>query len=128
MKKNIKKIGAVILIIAMLISAMGVLAACGNSSKGENGEVRVYSLGDYIDPDLVGAFEKATGIKVVLDTFDTNEEMYPVISKGSVDYDVICTSDYMIARLISEGLLQEIDFGNVSNIEKKRFLLIKILI
>ena len=64
MKKNIKKIGAVILIIAMLISAMGVLAACGNSSKGENGEVRVYSLGDYIDPDLVGAFEKATGIKV----------------------------------------------------------------
>ena len=99
MKKNIKKIGAVILIIAMLISAMGVLAACGNSSKGENGEVRVYSLGDYIDPDLVGAFEKATGIKVVLDTFDTNEEMYPVISKGSVDYDVICTSDYMDCKV-----------------------------
>ena len=116
MKKNIKKIGAVILIIAMLISAMSVRAACGSSSKGENGEVRVYSLGDYIDPDLVGAFEKATGIKVVLDTFDTNEEMYPVISKGSVDYDVICTSDYMVQRLISEGLLQEIEFGNVENI------------
>jgi len=116
MKKNIKKIGAVILIVAMLVSAMSLLSACGKGSTGENGEVRVYSLGDYIDPDLVGAFEKATGIKVVLDTFDTNEEMYPVISKGSVDYDVICTSDYMVQRLISEGLLQEIEFGNVENI------------
>ena len=116
MKKNIKKIGAVILIVAMLVSAMSLLSACGKGSTGENGEVRVYSLGDYIDPDLVGAFEKATGIKVVLDTFDTNEEMYPVISKGSVDYDVICTSDYMVQRLIAEGLLQEIEFGNVENI------------
>ena len=116
MNKNIKKIGSVILVIAMIVSAMSLLAACGNSSKGENGEVRVYSLGDYIDPDLVGAFEKETGIKVILDNFDTNEEMYPVISKGSVDYDVICTSDYMVQRLISEGLLQEIEFGNVENI------------
>ena len=117
MKRNIKKIGVMILIFAMLVAALGMLTACGKSASTDNGEVRVYSLGDYIDPDLVGAFEKETGIKVVLDTFDTNEEMYPVISKGSVDYDVICTSDYMIARLISEGLLQEIDFGNVSNIE-----------
>lgn len=116
MKKNIKKIGAVVLLIAIVVSAMGLLAACGSSSSGDNGEVRVYSLGDYIDPDLVGEFEKETGIKVVLDTFDTNEEMYPVISKGSVDYDVICTSDYMIERMIGEGLLQEIDFGNVANI------------
>ena len=42
--------------------------------------------------------------------------MYPVISKGSVDYDVICVSDYMISRLISEGLLQKYDAANIPNL------------
>ena len=108
-----KRIG-MIAIILVLGLALSLLSGCGGKS-GENGEVKVYCFGDYIDPDLVGAFEKETGIKVVLDTFDTNEEMYPVISKGSVDYDVICTSDYMVERLISEGLLQEMDPKNIPN-------------
>lgn len=104
----------VALICIMALALPLILTGCGGG--GDNGEVRVYSLGDYIDPDLVGEFEEQTGIKVVLDTFDTNEEMYPVLSKGSVDYDVICTSDYMVQRLIEENLLAEIDFDNVPNI------------
>lgn len=118
-----KKIFHVAISVSLVLATI-LLSGCGGSSNSENGEVRVYSLGDYIDPDLVGEFEEATGIKVVLDTFDTNEEMYPVISKGSVDYDVICTSDYMIQRLISEDLLQEIDFGNIPNLEniEKKYL------
>lgn len=116
-----KKVNGRVMLIATVILAMalliGNLSGCGRGSSGENGEVRVYSLGDYIDPDLISLFESETGIKVILDTFDTNEEMYPVISKNSVNYDVICTSDYMIQRLISEGLIQEIDFTNVTNIE-----------
>ena len=44
-----------------------------------------------------------------MDTFDTNEEMYPVIKNGSVNYDVICASDYMIDKMTGENLLAEID-------------------
>ncbi len=114
-----------IVLAMVLILALGLLTSCGGKN-GENGHVKVYCFGDYMDPDLVGEFEKATGIKVVLDTFDTNEEMYPVIANRSVDYDVICCSDYMIERLISEDLLKEFSGGealsnlsNYGNLEEK---------
>ena len=122
MKKTaVKNLMIVVILIMGLLVGM-LLTGCGSSSSGENGEVRVYSLGDYIDPDLIDEFQNETGIKVVMDTFDTNEEMYPVISKGTVDYDVICCSDYMIERLISEDLLTEVDKNNIpnlSNIDEK---------
>ena len=105
---SFKPIGIKMLSVMILLMMVLSLASCG-SKNGENGQVRVYCFGDYIDPTLVGEFEKQTGIKVVMDTFDTNEEMYPVVANKSVVYDVICCSDYMIEKLISEGLLY--DFG-----------------
>ena len=101
-----KKLAAKKLMAIVLILILGAvsLTACGGKS-GENGTVKVYCFGDYIDPDLISKFEKETGIKVVMDSFDTNEEMYPVLANESVVYDVICCSDYMIERLISENLI-----------------------
>ena len=111
----------VIALLMILVVAMMSLASCGGNGGGgagnsDNGEVRVYCFGDYMDPDLVQEFQKATGIKVILDSFDTNEEMYPVIARRSVDYDVICCSDYMIEKLISENLLKEFGVGELENI------------
>ncbi len=110
-----KKFIALTLSVVMALGLCIGLTSCGGG--GENGEVRVYCFGDYLDPELVKEFEDETGIKVVLDSFDTNEEMYPVIQKGSVDYDVICASDYMIEKMIGEDLLAEIDYTKVPNIE-----------
>lgn len=106
--------GVMMCLVVFIIGGVLVLSGFGGSSKSD--QVHVYSFGDYIDPVLVQEFEKETGIEVVLDTFDTNEEMYPVIKNGSVDYDVICASDYMIGRLIKENLLAEIDYSMVPNI------------
>ena len=111
-----KRIVSMLLIFALCLG----LAACGG--KGEEKEnnskvLKVYSLGDYFDPALIDEFEKETGIKVILDNFDTNEEMYPVISKGTVKYDVICASDYMIERLIKKKLLAKLDYANLPNFE-----------
>ena len=106
-----KKVLALVLVFAL---ALTMLAGC-SERKGQNGEVRVYCFGDYIDPALVWDFEDQTGIKVVMDSFDTNEEMYPVVSKQSVKYDVICCSDYMIEKLIEEGNLY--DFSSSSEFE-----------
>lgn len=111
-----KRIVLMLLIFALCLG----LAACGG--KGEEKEnnskvLKVYSLGDYFDPALIDEFEKETGIKVILDNFDTNEEMYPVISKGTVRYDVICASDYMIERLIKKKLLAKLDYENLPNYE-----------
>jgi len=106
----------------VVILLAGTLAFSGFVGNGGGKEVHVYSYGDYIDPVLIDEFEKETGITVVMDTFDTAEEMYPVIKNQSVSYDVICVSDYMIEKLMEEDLLAELDYAgipNVENIDKK---------
>lgn len=98
---------------------MACFAGCGAGGGGETGQgtVFVYCFGDYFDPELEYEFEEATGFDVVIDYFDTNEELYPVIKNNTAKYDVICASDYMIDKLRKEGLLSEIDFANVPNAE-----------
>lgn len=111
--KNLRK--GLTLALAVILT-LGLVTGCGGGSKaGENGQVYVYCFGDYIDPELEYEFEEATGYDVVIDYFDTNEELYPVIKNNTAKYDVICASDYMIAKLINEGLLAEIDYSNVPN-------------
>lgn len=81
-----------------------------------NGEkVVVYNWGEYIDPEVLDIFEEETGIKVIYEEFETNETMYPKISSGAIAYDLVCPSDYMIARMIENDFLQEINFDNVPN-------------
>ena len=82
----------------------------------ENGTIYIYNFGDYIDMDLIDEFEEEYQYAVVIDYFDTNEEMYPVVKNDSAHYDVVCASDYMIDKMRQEGLIQEIDFENVPNV------------
>lgn len=101
----------------MLTLSLAVfLTSCGGGS-GENGELYIYSYGDYYDPEIISMFEEETGIRVIEDTYDTAEEMYPVIQNQSVDYDVVCTSDYMIGKMADEGMLLELDKDNIPNLE-----------
>lgn len=103
-------------LIALMIITIGSLSACGKSDD-EGGRVYVYNWGEYIDPDVVKMFEEETGIKVYMDYFVTNEEMFPKIKTGAVNFDVVCPSDYMIQKMIAEDLLAEINYDNVPNIK-----------
>lgn len=94
------------------ICAFG-LTAC---QKSDQPTLYVYNWGEYIDPDVVDLFEDETGIKVEYNEFVQNEDMYPVIQTGSVKYDVVCPSDYMIQKMIKEDLLTEINYDNVPNV------------
>lgn len=92
------------------------LAGCGSSSaKYPNGEVNVLNWGEYIDEDVLPKFEEQYGIKVNYKTCSDNETLYSTLSGGGSDYDVIVPSDYMISRLISEGMLEKLDFSNIPN-------------
>lgn len=77
--------------------------------------VSVYNWGDYIDAEVLDLFEEETGIKVIYETYETNEDMYAKIAMGGSSYDVIFPSDYMIDRMIGENLLQKIDWTHVPN-------------
>ena len=93
-----------------------------SNSGGSNGSgkrvVNVCSWGEYIDEDLIYKFEDETGIKVNYQTAESNEALYSLLKTGAGDYDVIVPSDYMIARLIDEGMLAELNYDNIPNYEK----------
>ncbi|MGL5820038.1 MAG: ABC transporter substrate-binding protein [Sarcina sp.] len=78
-------------------------------SKTNSNILYVYNWGDYIDPSLLSKFEKETGITVKYDVYDTNEIMYQKLKSGNVHYDVIFPSDYMVQKMINEGMLKKID-------------------
>ncbi|MBR1872512.1 MAG: ABC transporter substrate-binding protein [Bacteroidales bacterium] len=81
--------------------------------------LKVYNWSDYIDESVIGEFEQwykeHTGedIKVVYQTFDVNETMLSKIEKGHEDYDVVCPSDYIIERMLNNGLLLPLDFQSI---------------
>ena len=112
-----KRIQMVMAISALALLSTSLLSGCGKSQAkaGSNGEVYVYNWGEYIDESVIAEFEKETGIKVVYDLFETNEEMYPVIEAGGVKYDAVCPSDYMIQKMAQNNLLAEINFENIPN-------------
>ena len=80
-------------------------------------KVVVYNWGEYIDPEVLTMFEEETGIDVIYEEFETNEILYPKVSSGAIAYDAVCPSDYMIQRMIENGLLSEINFDNIPNIK-----------
>ena len=109
------KVLAFLLMSCLTFGVAGCGSGGGNTPKEE---VYVYSWGDYLDPEVLKTFEEETGIHVVLDEFDTNESMYPRVAEGAVHYDVICPSDYMIQKMISNNLLQPLDFNKLPDAKK----------
>ena len=92
--------------------------------KGQNVAINVYNWGEYISNgsddsvDVVSAFEQLTGIKVNYTTFDSNESMYAKLKSGAANYDVVIPSDYMVAKMISEGMLKPLNYDNIPNFKK----------
>lgn len=100
-----------------------LLSGCGSGSNNNDtqegsgsGTVYVYNWGEYIDENVIDMFEEETGIKVVYSEFEQNEDMYPVIEAGAVQYDVVCPSDYMVQKMIQNDLLAELNYDNIPNI------------
>ena len=106
-----KRIIAFVLAVMMTVV---LLAGCGSGGK-ERRVVNVCSWGEYIDESLIGEFESQTGIHVNYQTAESNETLYSLLQTGGADFDVIVPSDYMIGRLIDEGMLAELDYSAIPN-------------
>lgn len=104
----------------MLLSSL-IFSGCDMLAEEQDDDedtLYIYSWGDYLDSEVITQFEQETGIKVILDEYDTNESMYPRIAEGAESYDVLCPSDYMIQKLINNDLLQPLDFSELPNVKK----------
>ena len=87
----------------------------------QNKSLNVYNWGEYISDGSDGSvavnkeFNKLTGIKINYSTFASNEELYAKLRKESASYDIIIPSDYMISRMIKEGMLEKLSLNKLPN-------------
>ena len=113
-----KRFFSLLMLTALLLS---LLSGCAGGAD-DRVTINVYNWGQYISEgddgciDVIAEFEKAyPDIKVNYVTFDSNETMYTKMAGGGITVDVIIPSDYMVGRLIAEGMLLELNYDNIPN-------------
>ena len=109
-KKSKWIVAAPVALVVILALVLGFMRkGIDNSALPYEGQtLRIYNCGEYISEDLLSDFEEITGARVVLELFDSNEQMYIKIANGE-SYDLLVPSDYMIQRLIDEELIQPLN-------------------
>jgi spermidine/putrescine transport system substrate-binding protein len=90
-------------------------SAAAAPAAGSAGSLNVANWTDYTSPDLIKKFEAESGVKVTLDTYDSNETLLAKIQAGGGGYDVIVPSDYMVAQMVTLGLLEKVDAAAMPN-------------
>lgn len=127
------KKSAIVLVSSLIVTSFMTLSTAAeepeysnsvdwNKFRDQNVTINVYNWGEYISVDdgenlydTNREFEELTGIKVNYTNFASNEELYAKLKNGGSSYDIIIPSDYMIARMINEDMLEKLDFSNIPN-------------
>ena len=134
MKKRILSLLSALVMAAALLPVTALAAGTGIDTsvldmnyygryKDKGYSISVYNCGEYISDgadgglDVNKAFEEVTGIRVIYSNYDTNESMYAKLKTGGAVYDIVVPSDYMISRMIAEGMLQKPDMSNIPNLK-----------
>ena len=119
-----KKALTLLLTLVLLASVATVFSSCGGE---EIIVLNVYNWGEYISDGSEGtlnvnlAFEEyyyqTYGVKMEVNytTYASNEDLYAKLKSGATGYDIIIPSDYMIQRMIAEGMLETLDYENIPN-------------
>lgn len=115
-RKWVPAAAAAVVCAAGLALFFGVRGA-GGERPFEGQTLHIYNWGEYTGENIIADFEEATGAKVVMENFDSNEQMYIKVASGE-SYDILVPSDYMIQRLISEGYLQKLDHAKLDCLDK----------
>lgn len=126
--KRVKKGGAVkrkrwvpaVAVCCVLVVAVAALQRGGITGKDrpfEGQTLHIYNWGEYTGENIIGDFEEETGATVVMENFDSNEQMYIKVANGEA-YDILVPSDYMIQRLIEEDYLQKLDKSKLDCFDK----------
>ncbi len=126
-------------LLALLAIASMALAACGGGSSATkpadagpkvtasgftcpaaqfpaevtSKEVNIFVWTEYIPVEMIECFELVYDIKVNQDEYSSNEDMYAKISAGASNYDLVQPTDYIIALMARQELLQELDHSKL---------------
>lgn len=109
--KKCRRVGTFFCAALLVFAVCGAFSGCSSVEK-----LYLFNYGDYIDPEVYDLFEQETGIRVVYDEYSAPEDMYAKFISGSAAYDLICTSDYMLEKLIKEERLAPLNKENIPNL------------
>src|SRR5215213_2295217 len=98
---------------ALLIDALCLMAAPAGS---QTRTLNVYNWSDYVEPTVIEAFTRETGIKVRYDTFDANEILETKLLAGKSGYDVVVPTAYFLQRQIKAGVFHKLDKSKLPNL------------
>ncbi len=117
-------------VFSVLLIMLLILAACGGGEAENTGEaadsstacpepnprlevtsteVNLFVWTEYIPQHTIDCFEEVYGVTVNKDEYSSNEEMYAKLSAGGANYDLVQPTDYIVALMIRQGLLQALD-------------------
>ena len=105
--KNIRVLCVFVLVLSM------IMTACGGAKKSTT--LNLYAWSDYVPQQLLDNFTSEYGITVNYDTYESNEEMLAKLQAGASGYDVIIPSDYTVAIMISQDMLEPLDLSKITN-------------
>ena len=108
-------VGCAVLLIAAFAVWRGTISTGDRPFEGQT--LRIYNWGEYTGENIIPDFEEETGANVVIENFDSNEQMYIKVANGEA-YDILVPSDYMIQRLIEEDYLQKLDKSKLDCFDK----------
>ena len=121
MKKLVSLIVAILAMVAILFGVKNMLQAKESTEEvetsSEQQQLFLFNWGNYIDPELIKEFEAETGIKVVYETFDSNDAMEAKLKQGGTRYDIVFPSESSITKLVSQNLLQKLDHSKIKGLE-----------
>lgn len=113
-----KQLTRALIVVLVVAFSLMYLTSYLNKSEGYTGgnNLVIYNWGDYIDPELIKKFEDETGMKIIYQTFDSNEAMMTKIEQGGTTYDLVIPSEYALSKMKDEGLLIPIDHTKLPNL------------
>lgn len=96
-----------VVVVGLVASLFGLNKSAGSQPYAGQ-TLHVYNWGEYTGENIISGFEELTGAKVIMDNFDSNEQMYIKVANGDA-YDVLVPSDYLIQRMMQEKMLQKLE-------------------
>lgn len=96
-----------VVVVGLVASLFGLNKSASTLSYAGQ-TLHLYNWGEYTGENIISGFEELTGAKVIMDNFDSNEQMYIKVANGDA-YDVLVPSDYMIQRMMQEDMLQKLE-------------------
>jgi len=112
----VKKVKKVIIVLTMVMVAT-FLTGCQSGPT-----LRILNWGEYLNPEVISRFEEQTGIDIIQDTADSNELFYATIQSGTIAYDLVIPSDYMVEQMVDEDMLVELDYTKLPNFNEVTYM------